>query len=1139
MRTKNIIALFALLVGSGNITVFGQTSTENYIKTETVLVSGKTTESLVNTLGHTQKQQSVTYYDALGRLTQTNLYKASGDGSKDIITSIGYDGFGREEKKFLPFASDKNGGYHDDPESVVNWYNYFESGDLSFTYSQTVYETSPLSRVEKQTMPGFKWRNNLGHELKFEQGTNGPGEVEYFYVNSSGILSKKTMDYAAGTLYKITSWDENNSESFSTSRTEEFTDKLGNVILTKNWNGSTEHQTYYVYDDFNRLCFVLPPKAVEDESVTSAELSEFCYQYKYDERGRLTEKKLPGADWVYFAYDSWNRVRATQNGNQRLSNKWEFIKYDELNRPIMTGIYTVNSMPLSSMQGLVNMFELNDTRTTDSYGYSFTSFPNESFSWYYGFTIDVQTVIYYDDYSYQSFWPGSSVFNSYQAVYSDQAMSPNVRGQVTGVRTKVLDTSTWLYAVNYYDKYGRLLQQYQSNPDGGYNRTSTAYNFTNQPIKQQVYHKKTSSSTAITTEEQYTYDHMGRALTTTHSYNGGTTVAIAQNTYDEIGRLQKKELHNGCQDLDYTYNIRGWLTQINDPTAAVTNDKKFAMKLYYDADMTSTLSGGAQFNGNINGLFWQKADGTKKGYNFSYDGLNRLTNADYGTYSTSWSNTSAYDMSITLYDRNGNIRNLTRKNSSGSNRESLAYIYTGNQLASVSGYYGGNSIPTKTFSYDSNGNATTDNLRETTIQYFDELNLPKKYTQGTNYAQYEYDADGTKWSKTVVKGAPPSTTEYYGNFIYQDGVLDKVLTSEGYYQANKYHYFLKDHLGNTRMVVSYSPTGSTPTIEQETEYYPFGSMFADNSLDKNKYLYNGKELQDEFFENYDYGARFYDPALGRWHSVDPSAETYYSWSPYNYTLNNPIIYIDPNGQWVKGAGFWNNVFKSDERIYAEQYATEANQQDDNYTYSVGKENGQIGVFYTANFWTNHGEYSAKYSSFTPVGKKGELGETSGDFNYASNAPASGAVTPSYPIENLLIGGAIAKPITFLGGRLLSGIASKLTSRGITSADGFLFRGFTVKTPIDIPVQRFGNMSLNRPDFWGMRIGTSNFANRTFGAIKPSWNSLTQYTTGVIPKGTPIRFGVIGPQGWRYPGGSLQFIAPSRSVISQSSKFIPR
>lgn len=114
-----------------------------------------------------------------------------------------------------------------------------------------------------------------------------------------------------------------------------------------------------------------------------------------------------------------------------------------------------------------------------------------------------------------------------------------------------------------------------------------------------------------------------------------------------------------------------------------------------------------------------------------------------------------------------------------------------------------------------------------------------------------------------------------------------------------------------------------------------------------------------------------------------------------------------------------------------------------------------------------------------------------------------------------------------------------SARGVTTTDGFLFRGFTVKTPVNIPVQRFGNMSLGRPDFWGARIGTDQFANRTFGAIKPAWNPLTQYTTGVIPKGTPIKFGIIGPQSWRYPGGSFQFIVPSRSVINQSSKIIPR
>ena len=122
-----------------------------------------------------------------------------------------------------------------------------------------------------------------------------------------------------------------------------------------------------------------------------------------------------------------------------------------------------------------------------------------------------------------------------------------------------------------------------------------------------------------------------------------------------------------------------------------------------------------------------------------------------------------------------------------------------------------------------------------------------------------------------------------------------------------------------------------------------------------------------------------------------------------------------------------------------------------------------------------------------------------------------------------------------GGRAAIGAAR--ATRGVTTADGFLFRGFTVKTPFNIPVQRFGNMSLGRPDFWGARIGTSQFANRTFGAIKPAWNPLTQYTTGVIPKGTPIKFGIIGPQGWRYPGGSFQFIVPSRSVINQSSKLI--
>jgi hypothetical protein len=143
-----------------------------------------------------------------------------------------------------------------------------------------------------------------------------------------------------------------------------------------------------------------------------------------------------------------------------------------------------------------------------------------------------------------------------------------------------------------------------------------------------------------------------------------------------------------------------------------------------------------------------------------------------------------------------------------------------------------------------------------------------------------------------------------------------------------------------------------------------------------------------------------------------------------------------------------------------------------------------------------------------------------------------------PIDYML-GAGIGKAFLNGGRKLAAKAAVKTAARGLTTADGFLFKGFTVRAPFNIPVQRFGNMSLGRPDFWGPRIGTSKFANRVFGAIKPSWNPLTQYTKGVIPKGTPIKFGVIGPQGWRYPGGSLQFITPSRGVINQFSKIIPR
>jgi RHS repeat-associated protein len=167
----------------------------------------------------------------------------------------------------------------------------------------------------------------------------------------------------------------------------------------------------------------------------------------------------------------------------------------------------------------------------------------------------------------------------------------------------------------------------------------------------------------------------------------------------------------------------------------------------------------------------------------------------------------------------------------------------------------------------------------------------------------------------VTDGANPMVRTYYcGPFVYTQtvsvaGSLNYISTPEGRlvntgtYSAPvwKWEYNLTDHLGNVRAVIAPAATAGYSTLLQLTHYYPGGmamSQISTTAGSTNNYLYNGKELQTSFDLNwYDYGARFYDPALGRWHSVDPMAELGRRWSPYVYTFNNPIRFVDPDGMW--------------------------------------------------------------------------------------------------------------------------------------------------------------------------------------------------------------------------------------------------
>ncbi|WP_346983967.1 RHS repeat-associated core domain-containing protein [Chryseobacterium sp. POE27] len=348
------------------------------------------------------------------------------------------------------------------------------------------------------------------------------------------------------------------------------------------------------------------------------------------------------------------------------------------------------------------------------------------------------------------------------------------------------------------------------------------------------------------------------------------------------------------QDISYNYNIRGWMTKINDP--ANLNGKLFGYEIKYN-NPENPNTAPARFNGNIAEIDWMTGtfpNGTKRRYSYQYDGLNRLLQ---GVYSQPGSSVTANDYynEILSYDINGNISTLKRfsaPSTGGTTAEKiddLIYNYTGNRLDMItlptgvvnnpSGY---NALQ-NTISYDLNGNMTIHPDKGISAISYNYLNLPSRITKGggksSSRTNYLYRADGTKVRKTLST----TTTDYLDGFQYFKNEssftcvecpppppvqeLQFVPTSEGYFDfvKNKYIYNYVDHLGNTRL--SYFNNGSSIEVLEENNYYPFGlkhegyNVLAGNSA--YQYKYNGKELQTET-GMYDYGARFYMPDIGRW-----------------------------------------------------------------------------------------------------------------------------------------------------------------------------------------------------------------------------------------------------------------------------------
>ncbi|WP_223601906.1 DUF6443 domain-containing protein, partial [Chryseobacterium sp. GVT01B] len=545
---KLIIPIGILVAGS----LQGQLSpAENYIYTKTYL-------------DHTNLKvtESVQYFDGLSRPKQSINIKASPTG-KDVVTKFEYDAFGRQVNDYLPVpqSGTLNGGIYASPLS--NAVNPDIYGNEKI-YSEKRLESSPLNRIQEQVQVGTAWS---GKPVKYEYGTNGTGEVYHYLISSSWYqgTTKSIFDpasaiaYPSGQLYKNTVKDEDGNE------TQEFKNGKGQVILVRKVISPTLNaDTYYVYNEYDQLAFVIPPKGVS-VSMTDSLLNELCYQYRYDGRGRLAQKKLPGKGWEYMVYDKQDRLILTRDTVMEGKGQWLFTKYDKFGRVAYTGI--ISGGDRETMQNQLGSQNIVEEQTA-------TGFNRPGIMVYYtnNFLSDSQTILsinYYDNYPRDTKkFPPSVILD--QPVIN-AASSVSTQGMPTASYVKNVEDDNWTKTYFYYDFRGRAVGTHSVNHLGGYTGTESQLDFSGTPKMTVTRHKRLDTDVERVITENFEYDSQNRLLVHKHQVDNNAVEYLTQNKYNELSQVESKKVggiaaDSPLQQMDYKYNIRGWMTRINDPS---------------------------------------------------------------------------------------------------------------------------------------------------------------------------------------------------------------------------------------------------------------------------------------------------------------------------------------------------------------------------------------------------------------------------------------------------------------------------------------------------------------------------------------------------------------------------------------------
>ncbi|RPD39784.1 RHS repeat-associated core domain-containing protein [Chitinophaga barathri] len=449
------------------------------------------------------------------------------------------------------------------------------------------------------------------------------------------------------------------------------------------------------------------------------------------------------------------------------------------------------------------------------------------------------------------------------------AASTMTQGLITGTRVRVLGTADqWLTTTLHYDNKGRVIQTISDNTGGGKDIATSLYDFNGKVLSSYLRHTNPRSGatpqTTMLTMNQY--DAAGRLRAVKKKLNDNATLerTVATMDYDELGQLKEKRLgvtgaSEQLEKLAFEYNIRGWLKGINKAfvTTPASTTNWFGQEMSYDYGFAVN-----QYNGNIGGIKWKSGgDYIQRAHGFGYDKANRLTYADFNqqnSSTTTWQkNLVDFSVSNLAYDANGNILSMTQKGlKAGANAtiDQLSYAYYANSnrlryvrdnVNDITGTLGDFKEPTANnssnqgdpttdfdYSYDVNGNLTADKNKEITGIVYNHLNLPQTITiTGKGSIAYQYDAAGIKLKKTVTDNtanpAKVTTTDYMaGGMVYENDTLQLLGHEEGRIRTvfesgqplqYEYDYFVKDHLGNVRVVLTEQDDFSMYMASMETE----------------------------------------------------------------------------------------------------------------------------------------------------------------------------------------------------------------------------------------------------------------------------------------------------------------------------------